>query len=304
MYILIPMIPQFFNLCYVFFMIDLHTHSNISDGILNPIGLICYAAEQKLSAIALTDHDSTDGIEAAAKQAEIEKIDFIPGIELTISWPTGEFHLLGLGIKKVSSRLAEITETLQKDRIERNKKMIIKMQEAGLDVSYDELVASADTKCIGRPHIAEYLMKKKVVRNRQDAFNKYIAKGRPYYVEKAGCNVDEAITAIVESGAVPVLAHPLSLYVSWGKMEAVLSDLKERGIVGIEAFHPGAKYNDCLRLEELGRKLGFCITAGSDYHGEAVRSDRHLGYTAGDRKIEDKFYYEELKPLIDKAVLM
>ncbi|MBO7136426.1 MAG: PHP domain-containing protein, partial [Spirochaetaceae bacterium] len=261
-------------------------------------------AEQKLSAIALTDHDSTDGIEAAAKQAEIEKIDFIPGIELTISWPTGEFHLLGLGIKKVSARLAEITEVLQNDRIERNKKMIIKMQEAGLDVSYDELVASADTKCIGRPHIAEYLMKKKVVRNRQDAFNKYIAKGRPYYVEKAGCNVDEAITAIVESGAVPVLAHPLSLYVSWGKMEAVLTDLKERGIVGIEAFHPGAKYNDCLRLEELGRKLGFCITAGSDYHGEAVRSDRHLGSTAGDRKIEDKFYYEELKPLIDKTVLM
>ena len=87
-------------------------------------------------------------------------------------------------------------------------------------------------------------------------------------------------------------------------MKNVLEELKERGIAGIEAFHPGARLNDCLRLEELGKKLGFCITAGSDYHGEAVRSDRHLGYTAGDRKIEDRFYYEELKPLIDKAVLM
>ncbi|MBO4439921.1 MAG: PHP domain-containing protein [Spirochaetaceae bacterium] len=282
-------------------MVDLHTHSNISDGILNPIGLISYAVEQNLSAIALTDHDSTDGIDAAAKQAELKGIDFIPGVELTISWPTGEFHLLGLGIKRVSARLAEITEILQKNRIERNKQIILKMQENGFDVSYEELVASVETKCIGRPHFAEYLVKKKLVRNRQDAFNKYIAKGRPYYVEKTGCNLDEAITAIVESGAVPVLAHPLSLYVSWGKMQNVLEDLKERGIVGIEAFHPGARLNDCLRLEELGKKLGFCITAGSDYHGEAVRKDRHLGYTAGDRKIEDRFYYEELKPLIDNA---
>ncbi|MBO4729802.1 MAG: PHP domain-containing protein [Spirochaetaceae bacterium] len=282
-------------------MVDLHTHSNISDGILNPIGLISYAVEQNLSAIALTDHDSTDGIDAAAKQAELKGIDFIPGVELTISWPTGEFHLLGLGIKRVSARLAEITEILQKNRIERNRQIILKMQENGFDVSYEELVASVETKCIGRPHFAEYLVKKKLVKNRQDAFNKYIAKGRPYYVEKNGCNLDEAITAIVESGAVPVLAHPLSLYVSWGKMQNVLEELKERGIAGIEAFHPGARLNDCLRLEELGKKLGFCITAGSDYHGEAVRKDRHLGYTAGDRKIEDKFYYEELKPLIDNA---
>ena len=282
-------------------MVDLHTHSNISDGILNPIGLISYAVEQNLSAIALTDHDSTDGIDAAAKQAELKGIDFIPGVELTISWPTGEFHLLGLGIKRVSARLAEITEILQKNRIERNRQIILKMQENGFDVSYEELVASVETKCIGRPHFAEYLVKKKLVRNRQDAFNKYIAKGRPYYVEKTGCNLDEAITAIVESGAVPVLAHPLSLYVSWGKMQNVLEELKERGIAGIEAFHPGARLNDCLRLEELGKKLGFCITAGSDYHGEAVRKDRHLGYTAGDRKIEDRFYYEELKPLVDNA---
>ena len=285
-------------------MVDLHTHSNISDGILNPIDLISYAVEENLSAIALTDHDSTDGINAAAKHAEIKGIDFIPGVELTVSWPTGEFHLLGLGIKRVSARLAEITEILQKNRIERNRQIILKMQENGFDVSYEELEASVETKCIGRPHFAEYLVKKKLVKNRQDAFNKYIAKGRPYYVEKTGCNLDEAITAIVESGAVPVLAHPLSLYVSWGKMQNVLEELKERGIAGIEAFHPGARLNDCLRLEELGKKLGFCITAGSDYHGEAVRSDRHLGYTAGNRKIEDRFYYEELKPLIDKAVLM
>ena len=285
-------------------MVDLHTHSNISDGILNPIDLISYAVEENLSAIALTDHDSTDGINAVAKQAEIKGIDFIPGVELTVSWPTGEFHLLGLGIKRVSARLTEITEILQKNRIERNRQIILKMQENGFDVSYEELEASVETKCIGRPHFAEYLVKKKLVKNRQDAFNKYIAKGRPYYVEKTGCNLDEAITAIVESGAVPVLAHPLSLYVSWGKMQNVLEELKERGIAGIEAFHPGARLNDCLRLEELGKKLGFCITAGSDYHGEAVRSDRHLGYTAGNRKIEDRFYYEELKPLIDKAVLM
>lgn len=285
-------------------MVDLHTHSNISDGIQNPIDLISYAVEQNLKAIALTDHDSTDGIEKASEQALIKGIDFIPGVELTVAWPTGEFHLLGLGIKKVSSSLSEITEKLQESRTIRNKQIMLKMQEKGFDVSYEELEASVDTKCIGRPHLAEYFVRKKITKTRQEAFNKYIAKGRPFYVEKTGCNLDEAIIAIIESGAVPVLAHPLSLYVSWGKMPGVLTDLKERGIAGIEAFHPGARLNDCLRLEELGRKIGFCITAGSDYHGEAVRSDRHLGYTAGNRKIDDKFYYEELKPLIDKAKVM
>lgn len=285
-------------------MVDLHTHSNISDGIQNPVDLISYAVEQNLSAIALTDHDSTDGIEMAARQAVLKGIDFIPGVELTVAWPTGEFHLLGLGIKQVSKSLSEITGKLQESRMIRNKKIILKMQENGFNVSYEELESSVNTKCIGRPHLAEYFVKKKISKTRQDAFNKYIAKGRPYYVEKSGCNLDEAIMSIVESGAVPVLAHPLSLYVSWGKMPGTLKDLKERGIAGIEAFHPGARLNDCLRLEELGKQLGFCITAGSDYHGEAVRSDRHLGFTAGDRKIDDRFYYEELKPLIDKATVI
>ena len=149
------------------------------------------------------------------------------------------------------------------------------------------------------PTFCRIFCKKKLVKSRQEAFDKYIAHGRPYYVEKTGCNLDEAITAIVESGAVPVLAHPLSLYVSWGKMKSVLFELKERGIVGIEAYHPGARLADCIKLEALGKELGFCITAGSDYHGEKVRKDRHLGFTAGNRIIEDKFYFEELKPLLD-----
>ena len=280
-------------------MVDLHTHSNISDGSLNPIDLISYAIEQNLKAIALTDHDTADGVKIAAEAAAKKNIIFIPGIELTIVWPTGEFHLLGLGLKNISPKLSDISHMLIKNRMKRNQLIIQKMYNDGFDVSYEELEDSVKTECIGRPHFAEYFVKKKLVKSRQEAFDKYIAHGRPYYVEKTGCNLDEAITAIVESGAVPVLAHPLSLYVSWGKMKSVLFELKERGIVGIEAYHPGARLADCIKLEALGKELGFCITAGSDYHGEKVRKDRHLGFTAGNRIIEDKFYFEELKPLLD-----
>lgn len=281
-------------------MVDLHTHSNISDGSLNPIDLICSAAEQNIKAVALTDHDNTGGLKIAAEEAEKRGIDFVPGTELTVEWPTGEFHLLGLGLKQISNSLDEITAKLRENRTDRNKKIIQKMQDNGFDVSYEELENLVSTECIGRPHFAEYLVKKKIVKSRQEAFDKYLAKGRTFYVEKTGCNLDEAITAILESGGAPILAHPLSLYVSWGKMSGVLFELKERGIIGIEAYHPGARLADCKRLEQLGRELGLCLTAGSDYHGEKVRKDRHLGFTAGDLKIEDRFYYDELKPALEK----
>ena len=153
---------------------------------------------------------------------------------------------------------------------------------------------------IGRPHLASELVKKGVVKHKQQAFDKYLAKGRPWYCERVGANLDEAIVAIKESKGVPVIAHPMSLYLSWGKLPEAMAKYKEQGIVGIEAFHPGARVTECLRLEELGRKLGFIITAGSDFHGEKIRADRKLGHTCGNKKIEDLHYYQELLPALQK----
>lgn len=279
-------------------MIDLHTHSTVSDGIKNPIELILYAKQKNLSCIALTDHDSLAGLADASKTASSCGITFVPGVELNVDFPSGEFHLLGLGVSANCSRLLDLCVALQKNRAVRNRAIIDKMAQDGFAVDYDELVNFANTQCVGRPHFAHYLVEKKIVKNRQSAFDKFLAKGKPYFVPKAGCNLEEGIVAIKESGGVPVLAHPLSLYVSFGKLPALLDDFKERGIEGIEAYHPGARLADCKRLEQIARDLGLFVTAGSDYHGETVRKDRKLGYTAGDLVIDERFWQEELKPAI------
>ena len=168
------------------------------------------------------------------------------------------------------------------------------MNEDGVPVTAAELQTDFPGTVIGRPHFAAELVKHGLVKTRQQAFDQYLARGRKWYVPRVCTNLDEAIVALRESGAVPVVAHPMSLYLSWGRLPDFLKDSYEKGVVGIEAFHPGARVTECLRLEELGRKIGFIITAGSDFHGEKIRSDRRLGHTCGGKKIDDKYYSEEL----------
>ena len=277
-------------------MIDLHSHSTASDGEFSPSELVALAIEKNVNVLALTDHDTFDGIEEGKQTAKNKNITFIPGIELNIQRSRGEFHLLGLGIKEPSTSLIKICKELQEGRLSRNQQIIEKMQQDGFPVNYQELKEMFPTQILGRPHLAAYLVEKKVVKKRQLAVDKYLGKGRPYYVERRAADLYDAIYAIKDSGAVPVLAHPLSLYVSWGKMEETLADLKEAGIEGLEAWHPGTRVGEALRLEEMAKKLGFFVTAGSDFHGPNVRGDRKLGHTTGNRKIEDRFFYEELKP--------
>ena len=278
-------------------MIDLHVHTTASDGQYTPAQIIEKAAEKKITAIAITDHDTVAGLEEGAAAAKEHGITFVPGVELNISYPTGEFHLLGLGFKQISPSLTEILDNLVKNRELRNVQIIEKMREAGVDITLEEMIADFPDTVLGRPHFAAELVKKKVVKTRQQAFDRYLAKGRPWYVARVGSNLDEAIVAIKESGGVPVIAHPMSLYLSWGKLPDALQNFYDRGVMGLEAFHPGARVTECLRLEELAHKIGYFVTAGSDFHGEKIRGDRKLGYTCGGRKIEDDVW-EKIKGII------
>ncbi len=278
-------------------MIDLHVHTTASDGQYTPSQIIEMASEKNINTIAITDHDTVAGLEEGAAAAAQKNITFVPGTELNISYPTGEFHLLGLGFKKISSSLEELLAALVKNREIRNIQIIEKMREAGVDITLDEMYADFPDTVLGRPHFAAELVKKKVVKTRQQAFDRYLAKGRPWYVARVGSNLDEAIIAIKESGGVPVIAHPMSLYLSWGKLPDTLQNFYERGVMGLEAFHPGARVTECLRLEELAQKIGFFVTAGSDFHGEKIRADRKLGHTCGGRKIEDDVW-EKIKDII------
>lgn len=277
-------------------MIDLHVHTTASDGQYSPSEIIQKAAEKNFKAIAITDHDTIDGLEEARIEATKHDIAFIPGIELNINFPKGEFHLLGLGINNPSNSLKDEISNLINYRHKRNEEIVSKMQSEGINITWNEIQSMFPNTVVGRPHLAKVLVEKKVVKTRQQAFDQYLAKGRKFYVERVGSNLDEAIIAIKDSGGLPVLAHPMSLYQSWGKLPDLIKDYHERGIVGLEAYHPGARMSECCRLEELARSLGMFVTAGSDFHGEQIRSDRRLGHTCGGKKIDNKFYFEELLP--------
>lgn len=281
-------------------MIDLHTHSKASDGTLSPTELINLAAEKGINTLALTDHDTVAGLEEAKRAAQEKGITFVPGVELNISWPTGEFHLLGMGLACKSQELSEVVHKLQQDRSNRNSRIIQKMHTHGIQVTEEELLEMFPGATLGRPHIATFLVTRGICKTRQQAFDKYLGKGRPFYEDRTGVDLDEAIRAIKTSGGIPVLAHPLSLYISYGKIEPVLADLRKRGIAGLEAFHSGARKTDALRLEEIARKLDFFVTGGSDFHGEQGRKDRKLGYACGGEKIPERLWAEELEPRLQQ----
>ncbi|GHV70274.1 phosphatase [Spirochaetia bacterium] len=273
-------------------MIDLHTHSTASDGSLSPGALIRAAADRGLTAIALTDHDTIAGLEEARLEAELRGIRFIPGVEISVEpdpekYP-GEFHLLGLGITRPSAAFLEAVDQLARSRTERNREILDRMNEQGVEADYEEVRSFSGGHSVGRPHFARLLIRRKLVKNVQQAFDRYLAEGKPFYVPKTGMNFDKAVAAIKGSGGIAVLAHPLSLFVAWGRLPGLIQGLKEKGLDGLEAWHPAAKESACKRLEALGKSLGLIITAGSDFHGEA-RPDRKLGITAGGRKIGEEY---------------
>ncbi|MDR1899060.1 MAG: PHP domain-containing protein [Treponema sp.] len=277
-------------------MVDLHTHSTSSDGDLSPAELIEEAVNRGLSAIALTDHDTINGLTNARNEAALRGIRFIPGIELEIRWnppqgvaglgPGGEFHLLGLGITRPSPAFIDGIAELARRREERNREILDRMRELGVEADYEEIRAFSGGHSVGRPHFASLLVRRKIVKNVEQAFARYLGAGKPFYVPKAGLDFERAAALIRESGGIPVLAHPMSLYVAWGRLPDLIRSLRDRGLAGVEAWHPTARVHACRRLEELGKALGLYITAGSDFHG-AVRPDRRLGVTAGGRRIED-----------------
>jgi hypothetical protein len=266
----------------------MHTHSTASDGAFTPEELIRKAVEEGLSAIALTDHDSLDGLGEAAEAAQQVGIRFIPGVEIEIGFGPGEFHLLGLDLRQVREPLHQAATELALSRENRNEQVFQLLRTAGMELNYRELRDQVGEGMIGRPHIAKLLVEKRIVKSKQEAFDRYLAKGRPFFVQKACLELPRAIEVIKDSQGLAIVAHPLSLFVSWTRMRALMAEWKDLGIDGIEAWHPTARVVDCQRLESMGLEYGLRITGGSDYHGPS-RPDRRLGRTAGDKPVPDSY---------------
>ncbi|MDR2768458.1 MAG: PHP domain-containing protein, partial [Treponema sp.] len=213
-------------------MIDLHTHSTASDGDLTPEKLAEFAAKRGLGAFALTDHDTIAGLLGAQRAAERLGIRFIPGVELEIQTENaeggefspgippvnGEFHLLGLNLRRILPEFTAELTFLAQARERRNHLMLEKMRAAGIEADYGEIAAFAGGDLVGRPHFGFFLVKRRLVRNQKQAFDRYLGKGRAFYVPRAGLGFARAVELIHGAGGKAVLAHPMSLYLSWNKL--------------------------------------------------------------------------------------
>lgn len=272
-------------------MIDLHSHSSASDGELGPAELVALAWEKGLRALALTDHDSVSGLAEARSAAAGTGLVFVGGVELEIEFSPGEFHLLGLGVDEANGRLLEALAGLASARARRNEAIVAKLKDEGLDLDMEEIVRLAGTTSFGRPHIAEALRRRKIVKTKQEAFDRFLGKGRPFYLPKDCLTLPEALELIAAAGGVAVAAHPYSLFVGKARLGEVMDEWREAGVGGIEAYHPAAKLGQCRLLEAMARRRGFFVTAGSDYHGPD-KPACGLGRTAGALPIDDSYFGE------------
>lgn len=270
-------------------MIDLHTHSTASDGTFSPEELVYLAKKEGLQALALTDHDTVDGLKTAYQTAKEEKLPFLCGVEISIKFNgPGHFHLLGYFLEPEIPELDNTLKKLKKAREERNIKMIEKLNSLGIEITMEELKEIAKGE-IGRPHIANLLVKKGVVKSFDEAFEKYLKKGAAAYVPKALLLPEEAIKLIRRAKGIPVLAHPITLKLNYFELKAYLKELKDFGLMGIEAFYTEHNSEFTRFLLDCAKELGLLITGGSDFHGKN-KPDIRLGKGLGNLNIPFDFY--------------
>ncbi|MDQ2086662.1 PHP domain-containing protein [Herbivorax sp. ANBcel31] len=278
-------------------LIDLHTHSVVSDGTMTPSELVRHGKEVGLSAMALTDHDTIDGIEEALREAEKVEIEVVAGVEISVEFNhLSEMHLLGYFFKGSHNNLKPLLEKLKVSREERNPKMVKKLNQLGFDISLDEVKMEAKGKVVARPHIASVLLKKGYIKSIKEAFDKYISTGRPAYVKKERLLPKEAIKEIARCGGIPILAHPIYLNLKLDKLDELLYELKKFGLKGIEAYYPDNTQYDTENFLKLAVKHNLIPTGGSDFHGD-FKPDIKLGTGKGNLNVPFESL-ERIKELI------
>ena len=268
-------------------MIDLHTHSTASDGSLTPPALIEKAIGIGLVALALTDHDTLDGVPPARARAEKSALRFIPGVEIEIECDTGEFHLLGLGLAGDTAPLREALSRIQVARRERNRRMVARLQEAGFPITMEEIEQAAGGDIVSRAHFAKVLVRRKLASSIDAVFRRLIGKGMPYYEPRACLPLPEATRLIREAGGHAVIAHPVSLRLRGPALRAFVAACAQQGVSGLEAWHPNHSLTDSRRIERLAGALGMIVTGGSDFHGDHIPG-RKLGQSTAGREVPDR----------------
>ena len=267
--------------------VDLHTHSDRSDGSDPPEDLVAAAAAAGLSAVALTDHDTLDGVPAARSAAATHGIELVPGTELSVDWPGGVMHMLVYFLEPGPGPLQERLEELRAGRHRRNLEMVSALRTQGIEIEYQEMEAKAGRGgVVGRPHMAAVLVEKGAADSIADAFDRYLARGRPAYRERARLEYSDAARLARASRAVPVLAHPHTIGVNSEEYGEAFREVADAGVQGIEAYY--AEYTPDVReaIAAMARGLGLVATGGSDYHG-TFKESIALGTGRGDLEVPD-----------------
>jgi len=264
--------------------VDLHTHSRYSDGSDSPTAIVAKAKSIGLSAIALTDHDLLDGIDEALQAAGTD-IELVPGTELSVQWRGKGMHLLAYWVDQ-GSPLADRLAEIQLGRVARNHEMVDALTELGIDITMAELEEEAEMGVIGRPHFAAVLVRKGAADTIQDAFDGYLAAGRPAYRPRVRVEAAEAMDLARESGAVPVIAHPHTLADDAAAFSHLFSDFAELGALGVECHYGEYPLDLRLKLAAEVEDLGLVATGGSDYHG-TYKPGVSLGSGKGDLAVPD-----------------
>lgn len=265
---------------------DLHMHTLHSDGTLTPKELVQLAKQKGLACIALTDHDTLNGIEEAQAEGNRIGVEVIAGVEISVKFEPGTMHILGYFIDQNSKKLKEGLVSIQEARRARNPKIIEKLRTVGIDISLEEVERESGGDQVGRPHFARVLVEKGYVKDFEEAFDKYLTKGAPAYVDKRKLTSREAIAMIEGAGGIASLAHPkqLKLDLVPKKLEETIGELRAEGLRGLEVYSSCQSKEEAACYRKIAERLGLFITGGSDFHG-ANRPQAPLGWMGDGAKI-------------------
>ncbi len=267
--------------------IDLHVHSNFSDGTLSPSELVDLAIKSNLEAFALTDHDTIDGIDEAILASKGKDIEVVPGVEFSTEYKGKDIHILGYYINHCDESFQKKLVEFKNSREIRNRKMCEKLKGIGIDIDYDSFRALYPDSVITRAHYAKYLILKGYIKNQDEAFEKYIGDSCPCFVPREKITPAMAVSLILKNGGIPVLAHPILYKYSDSALETLVSELTRTGLKGIETIYSTYSNKDERLIRKLASKYKLLITGGSDFHG-SNKPNLYLGCGRGDLYIPAK----------------
>lgn len=274
-------------------MIDLHIHSTCSDGSVSPEELVQAGEAAGLYAMALTDHDTVEGVErflgACARSCTKtgERIRGISGVEISADVDRGSLHMLGYFVDPKDGALQEALRRIREGRQLRNRTILERLQNAGIGITWEEVKGFAGEDMVGRPHFAQALLRKGYVRTIKQAFDRYLARGKRAYVERVRLSPEESIAAIRGAGGVPVLGHPATLGLDTAALKGYVRRLKEIGLLGMEVYYTEYTPTRTRQFLELAEELSLVATGGTDFHG-AITPDIRLGRGFGNLDIPDE----------------